>query len=383
MFEKFTGNRQINLQMNRFLGPHMGNPVVAGEVRRAAPGLTDGSAVTRAFSDLARAYERDGDLAVASACYGLAAFYLPLEDPGKRGLVEGFRRCFYAAWDGPALERFDVPYGAAALPAVRIRAAGDGVPGSPRTLVVFGGFDSYLEEVVGFLAHLVSAPFDIVAFDGPGQGSALLRGLKLTNAWERPVGAVLDALGLRSCALLGISLGGYLAMRAASFEPRVERVVAMDVMYRLLDALAPALPRPVAALAVRAARCRRPRIVDHIVTARAARDVDLSWKLQQARALTGLQEPHRLLRAFARYTMEPLFPLIRQDCLLMAGEDDQYVPFRRLCDVERGLVNAASVTVRAFMRTEDPGAAQHCQVGNLPLAFGVVRDWLEPWARGI
>ena len=41
--------------------------------------------------------------------------------------------------------------------------------------------------------------------------------------------AVLDHFGLADVTLIGLSLGGYLAPRAAAFEERIKRVVAHDV----------------------------------------------------------------------------------------------------------------------------------------------------------
>jgi pimeloyl-ACP methyl ester carboxylesterase len=52
----------------------------------------------------------------------------------------------------------------------------------------------------------------------------------MTPEWERPVSAVLDFLMLRAVTLVGISLGGYLALWAAAFEPRIQSVVAYDVV---------------------------------------------------------------------------------------------------------------------------------------------------------
>ena len=41
----------------------------------------------------------------------------------------------------------------------------------------------------------------------------------MIHDWERAVAAVLDHFGIDSCTLMGVSLGGYLAPRAAAFEP--------------------------------------------------------------------------------------------------------------------------------------------------------------------
>jgi len=43
--------------------------------------------------------------------------------------------------------------------------------------------------------------------------------------WEKPTGAVLDYFARDDATLYGISMGGYLCLRAAAFEPRIKRVV--------------------------------------------------------------------------------------------------------------------------------------------------------------
>lgn len=79
--------------------------------------------------------------------------------------------------------------------------------------------------------------WDVVGFEGPGQGGALEEaGLAFVVEWERPVAAVVDYYGLTEVTLLGISLGGGLAVRAAAFEPRVRRVICDVALFDFLDA---------------------------------------------------------------------------------------------------------------------------------------------------
>ena len=74
-----------------------------------------------------------------------------------------------------------------------------------------------------------------MAFEGPGQVEVLEEGRRsMTPHWHKPVRAVLDGYGLDEVTLLGISLGGCLAIRAAAFERRVKRVIAFDAMTDLL-----------------------------------------------------------------------------------------------------------------------------------------------------
>ena len=167
-------------------------------------------------------------------------------------------------------------------------------------------------------------------------------------------------------------------MRAAAYCPRISHVISFDMMYQLLDGLTLPLPasiRPLAASIVN--RARPAWLFDATMSVAAHASADLAWKLQQARHLTGLHRPSQVLRAFGDYTMEPLAGMIRQPCLVMAGDADQYVPFERLGDVRRALKNAESLEVRTFRHAQDPGMAQHCQVGDLDRAFAIMGDWLS------
>ena len=250
--------------------------------------------------------------------------------------------------------------------------------GTPRTLVMMNGFDGYAEEIIDFASHFPSRPFDIITFDGPGQGHTALAGMPLEPEWERPTDAVLDYFGVDSAAALGVSFGGYLVMRAAANCPRISHVIAFDMMYRLIDGLTVPLPRPLRPIADAVVANPRPAwLIDAGLGMVSRLSADLSWKLQQAQHLTGLNSPSQVLRAFGNYTMEPLEGRITQPCLVLAGDADQYVPFERLGDVRRTLRSAESLEVRAFHYAQDPDMAQHCQIGDLDRAFAIMGEWLS------
>lgn len=70
-------------------------------------------------------------------------------------------------------------------------------------MLVHGGFDSLIEEFLGIWQRVAAAGFDVVAFDGPGQGGARrLAGLPFEHDWEHPVAAVLDRFELERAGLV-------------------------------------------------------------------------------------------------------------------------------------------------------------------------------------
>jgi alpha-beta hydrolase superfamily lysophospholipase len=79
--------------------------------------------------------------------------------------------------------------------------------------------------------------YSVLTYEGPGQGEALRKyRLTYTPEWEKPVKAVLNEF-LHTHAkpskivLIGMSMGGYFAPRAAAFEERIDGIVAYDTMY--------------------------------------------------------------------------------------------------------------------------------------------------------
>ena len=382
MFTEYTGNRQFDLQLNRTFAPILDHPGIDKIAATTLPRLRTTDQITELAQSLAERFETEGDADAAWRLYELAAFYLGADDPRKHRFIDAMSRSFDEAHRGLALTRHAVPYRGGELTAMRWEAdpadRAQAPAGTPTTLVMMNGFDGYAEEIIDFASHFPTRPFDIITFDGPGQGHTVLAGMPLEPEWEHPTEAVMDYFGIESAAALGVSFGGYLVTRAAAHCPRITHVIAFDMMYRLLDGLTAPLPRTLHPIADAIIENPRPAwLIDTALGLASRLSADLAWKLQQGRHLTGLDRPSQVLQAFGDYTMEPLDGRIYQPCLVMAGDTDQYVPFERLDDVRRALRNAESLEAHAFHHAQDPDMAQHCQIGNLDRAFAIMGEWLS------
>ena len=382
MFTEYTGNRQFDLQLNRTFAPILDRPGIDKIAATTFPRLRTTDQITELAQSLADRFNKEGDADAAWHLYELAAFYLDTDDPRKHRFIDAMSRTFDEAHRGLALTRHAVPYRGGELTAMRWEAnpadRAQAPAGTPTTLVMMNGFDGYAEEIINFASHFPTRPFDIITFDGPGQGHTALAGMSLEPEWEQPTEAVMDYFSIESAAALGVSFGGYLVTRAAAHCPRITHVIAFDMMYRLLDGLTVPLPRALRPIANAVIKNPRPaRLIDAGLGMVSRLSADLSWKLQQARHLTGLRRPSQVLRAFGDYTMEAFEGRITQPCLVLVGDADQYVPFERLGDVRRALRNAESLDVRAFRHAQDPDMAQHCQIGDLDRAFAILGEWLS------
>jgi pimeloyl-ACP methyl ester carboxylesterase len=221
-FHPFHPDANINFQLNRLVSE--GTEAMLAEVRVAGSRVRTLDDFAREMATLGDAAENAGRIDEAARYIRASEFFLAPGDPQKPAAYEHFITLFNRAH--PGLERHEVPSPDGPLPALRFRS----VAPAP-TVIVHGGFDSFIEEFVTLLGAMRDTGLDVIAFEGPGQGAVLVRhGVPMTHEWERPTRAVLDHFGVSSATLVGISLGGYLAIRAAAFEPRIARVVAFDVL---------------------------------------------------------------------------------------------------------------------------------------------------------
>ncbi|MEU6994107.1 alpha/beta fold hydrolase [Streptomyces sp. NPDC046465] len=119
------------------------------------------------------------------------------------------------------------------------RVSGEGFTGwlrgpadAPGTVVVVPGLDSAKEEFLDLVSALLARGLAVFAMDGPGQG-VLAGTTTFVPDYERVVGRVIDALGVARVGLVGLSLGGYFAARAAAWEPRVAALATVSGPFRL------------------------------------------------------------------------------------------------------------------------------------------------------
>ncbi len=366
-FKQLLPLPNLNFQMNRCL-THGEKACREEELLEIAPQLQqfDPKGWFDQWNMLARRAEGEGRLMHAAYYHRMSEFFLPEGVPEKAKAYDNFSRCFYAATEEENLEVFQVPYEGSSLPAIRL-AADD-----PKGVVVLhGGFDSFIEELYLYLRAFPAAGYTVIMFEGPGQGRPLHSGLKMTHAWEKPVGAVLDFFQLEDVTLIGVSLGGYLALRAAAYEPRVRRVVAWNVVWDALRGYNRDKPEAFFAAIQSGAR----DAINAMAAAAREQDDAVEWMITHGMYVTGTETPFDHLLEFTKYQTKDLSPLVEQDVLLLAGENDHFVPVEFLELQKAALTSARSVRTRLF--TAEEGGDQHCQVGRLDLATGEILDWLN------
>ena len=372
-------NVSMNFQMNRWYGC-VGEPEMLEEMQTIAPRISTYADWKREFVALAERAVKNDHLLRSGFYWRSAEFFMMVDDPDRKIARERFLDAIRLVYRGELGERHAVPYAdgdtEGFLPAYRLKPSR-----SKGTIVFFGGFDSYIEELTSMFVHLRDAGHEVIAFEGPGQGGALDEsGLVMTAEWHKPVGAVLDHFALERCTLIGLSLGGCLVMRAAAFESRVKRVIAFDALTSLQKVNLGQTQPAVRWILETLLWLKAETMVNWLVGRVAETNPVVEWGIQYGMHVTGAGSAFAFLQASKRFQTEDISASIRQDVLLLAGSEDHYAPIAHWYRQIALLKNARSITARLF--TRDDSAQNHCQVGNFGLALRTIVNWLDETPGG-
>jgi pimeloyl-ACP methyl ester carboxylesterase len=363
----------VNFQMNRWIN-YLGSQAL-DDFREISSQLTDYPSYVQTFLNLGDKTLKQGRKLHAAYYYRSAEFFMRSDDQRKDPTRKKFLQLALDYWGIKDSDRFAIPYEQDSrkytLPAYRFTA------GNPRgTIVVFGGSDSYIEEFFPLLMVMVEKGYDIVVFEGPGQGRVLVeQGVPLTAEWQKPVKAVLDFFNLGDVTAIGISMGGYMVLKAAAYEPRIKRAVAWDILFNGFDIWIGKLEPFERILLSLLFQLQAAPVINALIAQAMKKSMVVDWGIRQSMLIMGASTPYEYLQKLRTSYPDDFFPLVRQDVLLLAGSEDFGIPLEQFYRQIEVLKNVRSLTARLFTREEQ--AQNHCQVGNLELALDVIINWIE------
>lgn len=355
----------IDFQLNRWHSLGYARLEDMAEAGRRIRGLDDWKDTMVSLAEAALA---DGRLMNATFHYRAAEFFTHPKDADKVRLYWRFSNLFYdELFANEPFERHQVPYEGVSLAALRLPPQSEPFAG---TIVIHGGFDSFIEEFYSLATVFAARGYEVILFDGPGQGATLKNHhLPMTLEWERPAKAVLDYFERDDVTWLGISMGGWLCFRAAAFEPRIKRVIALSIAYDYMQIP----PKPVADFA--------RWLLEHPSLMRPSAALKMKLMPQENWGAVNLMyifqddDPVSASKALVAFNHDNQHPdLVQQDVLILTGAEDHFIPLKLHHLQIAALTNARSVTGRIFTRAEQ--AQNHCQIGNMGLALDTMLNWL-------
>jgi dienelactone hydrolase len=288
-----------------------------------------------------------------------------MQAQGSEGRMETYRKALASFERSTRLgklnrERVEVPLAEGTMPALFIRANGNG----QRPVVVYcNGLDSCKELL--YWSRLPEAlarrGISCLSVDQPGSGEALrLQGLTVDPHSESWASKAVDWLERqpdvdpKRIGMTGISLGGHFAPRAVAFEPRFASGAVWGANHNWRE--------------VQDKRIRRegenpvPHYWAHVFWAFGARDMD------------------DFLAKSAEMNLDGVMERIKVPFLVTHGEKDRQISLDYAHQSYEGLVNSPRRELKIF--TEREGGVEHVGADNMSFARDYIADWFAETLRG-
>jgi dienelactone hydrolase len=215
---------------------------------------------------------------------------------------------------------------------------------------------------------------NVLTFEGPGQPTVIRQQqLGFRQDWERVVTPVVDhcqaipEVDASRLGLIGVSFGGYLAPRAAAFDPRIAAVVTIDGLFdahqSVMNLLTTALRSLLDSEDAGGFNAAMFAAMEH--------DSGLRWYIEHGLWCFRVPTPYDFLVAARPYTLDGVAQRITCPVLVCAAADDHLNPGQA---EKLAAVLGPRATLRSFTAQESAGS--HSHPGASTLMNGVVFDWL-------
>ena len=277
-------------------------------------------------------------------------------------------------------EEVRIPFEGTTLPGYFFAVANDGRQRA--TVILLNGYDGTVEETYfGNAKAALDRGYNVLAFDGPGQGSVLIeQNIPLRPDWENVVTPAVDWLSDKPgvdptrLALIGWSLGGYLAPRAASREHRLAACISDSGFFDLFDLIVSSIPAPL-----------RHEVPDGnkaaVATVEAlmeslAKQPTKGWALRRGLYVNDAESPMDYIRKAKEYTLRGFADRITCPTLVCHGDDDDVAASAPL------LYTALTCPKTLITFRASDGAGDHCELGArqqyLARSFAWLDELLDP-----
>ncbi|WP_432026310.1 alpha/beta hydrolase family protein [Streptomyces sp. 1222.5] len=328
-----------------------------------------------------RVSARDGFLR-ASNYYRSAEFFLhghpsdPRHDHAYDRSVACFRAA--AALFTPVIEPVEIPYEDTTLPGYLYRVDDSGAPRP--TLIMHNGFDGTAEELHFFGAMAgIERGYNVLTFDGPGMpGPRHHQGLVFRPDWENVITPVVDfaetlpEVDNSRVALLGLSMGGILAPRAAAFEHRLAALIAVDGLYDLGQTSVRNIPGT-REEAERLLRAQAAPELDAALEQIMTRDPIARWAINHGMYVMGVDTPRAFNASYLDYTLQGgIAEQIQCPTLVCDAEEDMFFKGQ-----PEQLYDHLTCPKTLMTFTAEEGAGAHCHPGAMRLSIARIYDWLD------
>lgn len=268
-----------------------------------------------------------------------------------------------------------IPYEGTTLPGYFWRSAR--ARGDAPILIFFQGRDAWPEESKYLIDGALERGYHALIFHGPGQGMAIReQGLPFRADWERVVSPVIDyALRIpgvdpKRIMVMGSSMGGSLAPRAAAFDSRIHICIAnpgvLNWNAAMLTQFEQLFPDALALL-------DEDEAAFDATMYELMKGVPLyDWYMRDSMNKHGAETPSQLLHELSAFDSTEIACKIRCRTLVMDGTQEAY-------SVGQGkqLYDALTCPKEYMLFDATDTGLLHCQEGAQAVANHRMFDWVD------
>jgi len=250
----------------------------------------------------------------------------------------------------------------------------DGIDRKRPVVIVSNGYDgTHREGYFSAGAAALERGYNVLCFDGPGQGEMLIKQqIFMRYDWETVITPVIDYLMTRNdvdaskIALFGPSWGGYLAPRAAAFEHRLAALVVSPGQFDAMEPLKRALPNIIELLD------NDPDLLLNKFIGQILSNVMVATKFRAKMWIHGVDSPFELLRNWKNYNLAQVASQIQCPTLVMDSDNEPLSMGQA-----HQLFEVLTCPKDYILFTAKDGAGEHCEAGALSLANTRIFNWLK------
>lgn len=244
------------------------------------------------------------------------------------------------------------------------------------TLIIGNGLDGSMEEMFHMNGlQALERGYNVVLYEGPGQPSVRReQNIGFIYNWEDAVTPIVDYLETlpfvdkSKIALLGNSLGGWLAGRAAAFEKRLAAVLLIDGIYDLYSGIGDLIGPEV----MQFEKDGNEEKFNEEIRKLMEKSVNLRFLMNQA-SWAFMMSFYQVMQLCKKMTLIGIEDKITCPVFIAGAENDIFDKTDQPGQVKQALGE------KAFLRrfTVQEGAEAHCHVGAVAFLNQVILSWLS------
>ena len=245
-------------------------------------------------------------------------------------------------------------------------------------MIIVQGYDAAQEDSYMQLgASAVQRGWNVLVVEGPGQPTVRReQGLGFIYQYERVVTPAVNYLAKKAevdmsrLTLVGISMGGYLAARAAAYEPRIKALVLNDGVWSVQASLTNGFPPPVLELYSSGNQSAFDAVINDAVVYNSSASSQDRWGIEQGLWSFKTHSPYDLIQLSASYSIENITDMIRGPVFVGNAVGDASFP-------GQAVKVAEALGKKATLHNFTGPASYHCQAGAFETSSLAIFGWLD------